>query len=144
MQSLICPSLTAGKPHPYRPRRRPEARRRRHPLTKSNGCGRLFCNFAASLSADYFDVALKDLTANTRSSPQVAEARQVAMYLAHVAFGIPFADVGTCFGRHRSTVSYACHRTEDRRDDPFFDASLLKMELAAAIMRHMHTSEVRP
>jgi hypothetical protein len=120
--------------------RRPAHRRGRfHHLTTADWPEGLFCNVAAKLSADHFNVALKDLSAVTRRSPQVAHARQVAMYLAHVAFGIPLANVAACFGRDRTTVSHACHRIEDRRDDPAFDASLLKMEFAAAIMRGLHT-----
>ncbi len=113
-------------------------------LKTANWPEALFCNVAVKLSADRYEVTVEDLSAHTRRSPQVARARQVAMYLAHVAFGVPLAEVGTCFGRDRTTVSYACHRIEDRRDDPGFDADLLEMEIAAAIMRGLHTREVRP
>lgn len=141
MQSLSCSPIAPGEPHPYRPRRaRHSAGKRRHRLTTKNWPEGLFCNVAAKLSADHFDVTLNDLTANTRRSPQAAQARQVAMYLAHVAFGIPLAAVGACFGRDRTTVSHACHRIEDRRDDPDFDAGLIRMELAATIMRGLHAS----
>jgi chromosomal replication initiation ATPase DnaA len=32
------------------------------------------------------------------------------------------------FGRDRSTVSYACHRIEDEREDPAFDERLDALE----------------
>lgn len=123
------------------PRRNLSGRSRR--LTLDNWPAGLFCNFAARLSADHFEVRLKDISSGRRCSLQVAHARQVAMYLAHVVFSISLASVAVCFGRDRSTVAYACHRIEDRRDDPAFDAILLKMELAAAVMRGFHMGEVR-
>lgn len=144
MPSIDCFPPSAEERHPYRPRRRRNSGRRRCRLKNSNWPEGLFCDVAAKLSANHFDVPLEDLSAHTRCSRQVAQARQVAMYLSHVAFGIPLAVIATCFGRDRSTVAHACHRTEDRRDDPAFDASLLKMEFAAAIMRGLHSSEVRP
>jgi hypothetical protein len=89
-----------------------------------------------------------DLMSPTRGAPQAALARQIAMYLAHVGFGMSLSRVAVAFGRDRSTVAHACHLVEDRRDDPGFDnlvgaletalrgapqpgASLLAVELAA-------------
>lgn len=59
--------------------------------------------------------------AGRRGSPRAAQARQVAMYLCHVALGMSLSRVGAAFGRDRSTVAYACHAMEERRDDPDFD-----------------------
>lgn len=47
--------------------------------------------------------------------------RQIAMYVCHVALRIPMSDIGSAFGRDRTTVSHACHVVEDRRDEPAFD-----------------------
>lgn len=47
--------------------------------------------------------------------------RQIAMYVCHVALGIPQRDIGISFGKDRTTVGYACNVVEDRRDDPGFD-----------------------
>jgi chromosomal replication initiation ATPase DnaA len=58
----------------------------------------------------------------------VARARQTAMYLAHVAFGLTFTRVGICFGRDRTTVRHACALTEDRRDDPAVELGLSAIE----------------
>jgi chromosomal replication initiation ATPase DnaA len=60
----------------------------------------------------------------------VASARQVGMYLAHVACGLPLTEVGRLFGRHRRTVAHACAVVEDRRDDPEFDRAIAVMEFA--------------
>jgi chromosomal replication initiation ATPase DnaA len=61
-------------------------------------------------------------------APDVSLARQVAIYLAHVVHGIHLAKVARAFGRHRSTAAYACHKIEDKRDDPDFDWRLELME----------------
>jgi hypothetical protein len=44
-----------------------------------------------------------------RGNAQEAFARQVAMYLMHVAFEVSLARVAIAFGRDRSTVGHACH-----------------------------------
>src|SRR5207253_1177264 len=55
-----------------------------------------------------FMVASSDLWAGTRGRPHVAFARQVAMYLAHVACGLTLTQVGHVFARDRTTVAHAC------------------------------------
>jgi hypothetical protein len=63
-----------------------------------------------------------------RGRGRVAQARQTAMYLAHVAFGLSLTRVGICFGRDRTTVRHACELTEDRRDDPAWELGLAALE----------------
>jgi len=53
-----------------------------------------------------------------------ADARQVAMYLAHVSFGLTLTEVGALFGRDRTTVAHGCARVEDRREHRAFDLAL--------------------
>lgn len=77
-----------------------------------------------------FQVPLHELRARTRRKARVAFARQVAMYLTHVACGITLTEVGILFGRDRTTVAYACRIVEDRRDDYLFDTSLDHIETA--------------
>lgn len=67
------------------------------------------------------NVALEELRAPTRRAPYVAKARQVAMYVAHVAYGLSIKEVAFSFGRDRSTAVHACRVVEDLRDDPRFD-----------------------
>jgi len=71
-----------------------------------------------------FGVACEDLRCVTRGHARAAHARQVAMYLAHVACGLSLTDTGKLFGRDRTTVAHACCVVEDRRDDPVFDRAL--------------------
>lgn len=64
-----------------------------------------------------------------------AFARQIAMYLAHVGFGLSMAEIGRAFGRDRTTVLHACHLIEDRRDEVRFDQLLDHLEQAAMALR---------
>lgn len=59
---------------------------------------------------------------------RVDRARQVAMYLTHVGFHMPLSRVAQAFGRDRATAGHACNRVEDWREDPAFDALLLRLE----------------
>ncbi len=77
-----------------------------------------------------FEVSAGDLRAPTRGRAPVAFARQVAMYLMHVACGQSMSDIGSHFGRDRTTVAHACGLIEDRRDEPVFDLSLEQLESA--------------
>jgi hypothetical protein len=77
--------------------------------------------FALDLAmASVFGVESGALWHGTRGVKDIAFARQVAMYLAHVACGMTLTDVGVMFGRDRTTVSYGCLKVEFRRDDPIF------------------------
>jgi len=75
-----------------------------------------------------FMVASADLWSGTRGQPRVALARQVAMYLAHIACGLTLTEVGHVFARDRTTVAHACGRVEDLRDDPKLDRALELLE----------------
>jgi len=111
-------------PHALPPRIAPRRRHaRRHPG----------CRLAVQLVSGRFEVPAAQIVARRRGSRRAARARQAAMYLAHVALGLPVLAVGKAFRRDHTTVSYACHRVEDRRDDPAFDAALADLELAARI-----------
>ena len=77
-----------------------------------------------------FIVPLGELRASTRRRASVALARQSAMYLAHVAFGLSFTEVGRAFGRDRTTAAHACRWIEDRRADRGLDTALAELEHA--------------
>lgn len=67
-----------------------------------------------------------------RGSRKVAFARQLAMYLTHVGFGLNLTEVGACFERDRTTVRHACALVEDRRDQPAFDLAVSALETGLA------------
>jgi chromosomal replication initiation ATPase DnaA len=87
-----------------------------------------------SAVAAVFEVDARELQARSRRSARTAFARQVAMYLAHVACGISLTDVGALFGRDRTTVSHACSLVEDKRDDPDLDCRLEHLEQAISCL----------
>ncbi len=78
-----------------------------------------------------FDVMVDDLRRASRGRARVALARQVAMYLSHVGFGLSLTEVGRLFERDRTTVAHACSVVEDRRDDATFDRTLELLEWAS-------------
>jgi chromosomal replication initiation ATPase DnaA len=85
---------------------------------------------AMSLAGYALDVPVSRVEEDGRDS-SVAFARQVAMYLASIAFGMSLARVAAAFGRDRSTVAHACRHIEDMRDDARFDTWIGALERAA-------------
>lgn len=82
------------------------------------------------LTAHFFGVTEEELIAPTRKGANAALARQVAMYICHVALGFSFSEVGELFGRDRTTASHACKVIEDRRDNSEFDRFIIRLEVA--------------
>ena len=83
---------------------------------------------AAGLVAYALQLPVEQILEGKRGSAQAAQARQIAMYVVYVGFGISLARVAYAFNRDRSTVAYACHQIEDRRDDASFDIWLDALE----------------
>lgn len=75
-----------------------------------------------------FDERLEEIAVPTRRTRSAAYARQTAMYLAHIAFGMSLGRVAQAFGRDRSTVAHACRMIEDRREDGDFNDCLDRLE----------------
>lgn len=99
-----------------------------------------FCELAALAVAAAFNVPLAELRAPTRRPPMVAFARQNAMYIAHVVFGLTLTEVGRGFGRDRTTAAYACRRVEHWRDDAVLDATLESLEHACLALGRRRVS----
>ncbi len=87
------------------------------------------CRLVTACVAFDFGLDAAALEAVLRGSQRVAFARQIAMYLAHVGFGLSFEAVGRAFGRDRTTVAHACRVVEDGRDDIWFDCRVATLEL---------------
>ncbi|MBY0532677.1 MAG: DNA replication initiation ATPase [Xanthobacteraceae bacterium] len=86
------------------------------------------CALAARLAASASGVAVSEIGSSRRSPRRVSTARQIGMYLAHTAAGLPLAKVAEYFGRDRTTAAYACRLIEDRRDDRKFDDEMTELE----------------
>ena len=102
------------------------------------------CDLVALATAAAFAVPVGELIAATRRTPYVAFARQSAMYLAHVTFGLSYSEVGRAFGRDRTTAAHACRLIEERRDDPAVDAVLGSLENACGALRRRLSAPVQP
>ena len=86
-------------------------------------------HLAAGLVGYALDIRSEAILATGSSAHHVAKARHIAMYLAHIGFGMSLARVASAFGRDRSTVAHACRQVEDKRDDGAFDQWLETLEL---------------
>lgn len=75
-----------------------------------------------------FGVQRQMIAQQNRGRAASAQARQVAMYLAHVGCGMTLTEAGWLFGRDRTTVAHACMVVEDKRDDPIWDQMLDLLE----------------
>lgn len=85
-------------------------------------------NLIETTVAQVFGVHARELQGLSRGRAPVAQARQVAMYLAHVLFGLSLSDTGRLFDRDRTTVAHACTVVEDLRDGVVFDRILELLE----------------
>lgn len=86
------------------------------------------CRLVSACVAFDFGLDAAALESIERGSQRVAIARQIAMYLSHVGFGLNFETVGQAFGRDRTTVAHACRVVEDGRDDIWFDCRIATLE----------------
>lgn len=96
-----------------------------------DGQSRLAIEMAVS---QVFGVGQAVLSLETRGCADAARARQVAMYLAHVACGLTMTDAGRLFSRDRTNVSHACEVIEDRRDDVNFNHALDLLERVVKVI----------
>ena len=95
------------------------------------------CRCLESVVASTFRLSIADLRGASRGEAQIAFARQVAMYVAHVWFALPLSEVGRRFDRDRTTVAHACRVVEDRRDDPRIDRVVAAIESAADLWHRL-------
>ncbi|MGE0628232.1 MAG: helix-turn-helix domain-containing protein [Hyphomicrobiaceae bacterium] len=84
--------------------------------------------------AGVFEVDAALLRQPTRGQANIARARQVAMYIAHVACGLTLTDVGRLFDRDRTTVAYACAIVERLREETWFDDAVELLELVVRVL----------
>ncbi|MFZ5997732.1 MAG: chromosomal replication initiator protein DnaA [Nitrospirota bacterium] len=64
---------------------------------------------------EYFGVKIQDLKARKRTK-EIANARQIAMYLSKQHTGLSLSEIGKFFGgKDHATVIYACKQIEEKR-----------------------------
>ena len=103
-------------------------------VAKVNPSDRQSAQLAVAMVAYATRVSPDHLLTRERGSQTTAKARQTAMYLTYVGFGMSLARVALAFGRDRSTVAHACRLIEDARDDPDFDDWLNQVEASLQLM----------
>lgn len=86
------------------------------------------CDALIEFLSAYFAVSSADLRSPLRGRKEVAHIRQLGMYLAHTSFSMVMSEVAIGFSRERTTVMYACHLVEDRREDEEYDAIVSILE----------------
>jgi chromosomal replication initiation ATPase DnaA len=90
---------------------------------------------AVALAAWDRGVDCDAITGGRRGGARVAVARQLAIYLAHVALGHDLTRLASAFGRDRATIRHALRRIEDDRDRPGFDRRVSRLEAALVVLR---------
>lgn len=75
-----------------------------------------------------FSLKISSLRSHNRGRAEIAFARQVAIYVAHVQLGLTLTEAARMFGRDRTTAAHACRTVEDRRDDRLIDLKLEAIE----------------
>jgi chromosomal replication initiation ATPase DnaA len=95
------------------------------------------------LVAAELGVPIRMLVARSRCRAEIAEARWLAMYLAHVALGRSILSLARLFSRNWSTVSRACMHLEDERDRPEFDAFIGRLETMLSAANENHRPQLR-
>lgn len=86
------------------------------------------CRLVQMLTGEMIAIAGERVPLRRDRRRSLCHARQIAMYICHVALQIPQSEVGAAFGKDRSTVGYACGVVEDRRDDRAFDDFVTALE----------------
>jgi hypothetical protein len=97
----------------------------------------LIPGLSAAAAAAALGTPYAELFSPRRSRAAVARARQLAVYLCHVAFGASLSACAKAFARDRATVRHACATIENLRDDTRFDAGARRLESALVMQRDM-------
>lgn len=74
------------------------------------------------------------LTHNTLSFGDKTFIKHLAFYLCHVVLGHSMRRIARGFGCDRTTISYACRKIEDKRDDAWCDAFVSACERLIGIV----------
>ena len=89
------------------------------------------------LLAQSSGISERAILSGRRGRSDTVRARQLAMYLVHTSFSLPYAVVGEAFRRDRTTVTYACRTIEDLRDDPAEDHRISRLEDTLSLVTEM-------
>lgn len=99
-----------------------------------------YCDGVIDLVGAFFNVPTRELRRTGRTTLQIAQIRQIAMYVAHVTLRLTMQQVGDGFERDRTTVLHACRLVEDMRDEIPFDRIVAHVERIVAAAFQMRYS----
>jgi hypothetical protein len=86
------------------------------------------CRIVTQLTRELLSLSSRAMVKNTDLRRPNAHVLQISMYICHVVLRMSLSEIGQAFGKHRTTVSYACHTVEDRRDDASYDQFVSTVE----------------
>lgn len=86
------------------------------------------CRIVRQLTAEMLALVSERVQLRRDRRRAACHVRQIAMYICHVVLQLSLTDIGTAFGRDRTTVGHACNVVEDRRDDKAYDEFLAAIE----------------
>ncbi len=104
---------------------------------RSVASSRVIAGLGAGAAAALTGVSLAAIHGRPPCRRSVARARQLAIYLHHVALGASVAACARQFSRDRATIRHAIARVEDLRENPAFNRCALRLERAVAAHRDM-------
>lgn len=84
----------------------------------------------------------QDIMHTSNRQAKEALARQIAMYLIHTIFSFPLNRIAPLFNKDKSTVSYACHLIEDKREASDFDDFVAKLETAVCALPNIFDDKI--
>lgn len=89
------------------------------------------CRIIRLMTGEMFQLICERSHIGRDSRRYLTHTRHIAMYVCHVTLGMQMAVVAAGFGFDRTTVSYACHTVEKRRDDPAYEEFVHAVERVA-------------
>ena len=92
---------------------------------------RTVCRVVSQITAEMLSLLGDRVIVRRDRRRPSCHVRQIAMYVCHVALQMTLSEIGTAFGRDRTTVGHSCHVVEDRRDDAAFDEFVSAIERMA-------------
>lgn len=90
----------------------------------------LSCCFKA-VQAHFSHIAVRDIISPPHSLFDAALARQIAIYIFHVEFGVPRRRIVRMQGRQRTSISFAITKIDERLGCPVFAKAYARMAARA-------------
>ena len=87
-----------------------------------------YMTFTIALVAHALNIEQKKILVPKRSQKNITLARQITSYLMHVACQINISKTARLLKKDRATITHACHKIENQRDNPIFNYMIDHLE----------------